>query len=71
VVRVTPQRRNNIALATEYYDKDKKFNYCDLGVSVRGYPNLPSLTILSRFAESLLNKTYETVIRASNRSSSA
>lgn len=64
IVKITESRVSNIRLATEYYDNSKKFNYADLGIALKGYPNLPDLVILKRFALSLEKSSYEKVIRA-------
>lgn len=70
-VRVTEQRRINTRLASDYYNPGKKFNYADIGLAMRAYPNLPDLIVIRRFIESIIERTYDTVIRASNPSGKA
>ena len=55
LVRVTPQRTENIVLANAFY-LPWKFNYTDIDTVAGGEDKLPNLSILKRFASALISK---------------
>jgi hypothetical protein len=52
-VRITQQRRGQIAVANGYY-AGKGFEYYQFDRAAKGYPELPDLRLLDRFADRLL-----------------